>query len=103
MGQVGPLFHIIAALSDEMFVVLERVFKQSLAKFSQVLAVLGLQQSVLADAGQVVFNRTFCKLKILLGSLEVGLGPIALGSLRPGTTRELSVKEIGDLYAAVGL
>jgi 16S rRNA U516 pseudouridylate synthase RsuA-like enzyme len=31
------------------------------------------------------------------------VGPIALGPLRPGTTRALSVREIGDLYAAVGL
>jgi 16S rRNA U516 pseudouridylate synthase RsuA-like enzyme len=31
------------------------------------------------------------------------VGPVALGSLKPGTTRRLSVREIGDLYAAVGL
>ena len=31
------------------------------------------------------------------------VGPVALGNLRPGTTRELTVREIGDLYAAVGL
>jgi 23S rRNA pseudouridine2605 synthase len=31
------------------------------------------------------------------------VGPIALGSLRPGTTRQLTTREIGDLYAAVGL
>jgi 23S rRNA pseudouridine2605 synthase len=31
------------------------------------------------------------------------VGPVALGSLRPGTTRKLSAKEVGDLYAAVGL
>jgi len=31
------------------------------------------------------------------------VGPIALGSLRPGTTRRLTAREIGDLYAAVGL
>ena len=31
------------------------------------------------------------------------VGPIVLGSLRPGTTRELSTREIGELYAAVGL
>src|ERR1039457_4868818 len=31
------------------------------------------------------------------------VGPVALGSLRPGTTRALSTREIGDLYAAVGL
>jgi 23S rRNA pseudouridine2605 synthase len=31
------------------------------------------------------------------------VGPVTLGSLRPGTTRKLSAKEVGDLYAAVGL
>jgi pseudouridine synthase len=31
------------------------------------------------------------------------VGPVSLGSLRPGTTRQLSAKEVGDLYAAVGL
>jgi len=31
------------------------------------------------------------------------VGPVSLGSLRPGTTRNLSTREIGDLYAAVGL
>ena len=31
------------------------------------------------------------------------VGPVSLGSLRPGTTRRLSTKEIGDLYSAVGL
>ncbi len=31
------------------------------------------------------------------------VGPVALGSLRPGTTRRLSTTEIGELYAAVGL
>jgi len=31
------------------------------------------------------------------------VGPIALGSLPPGKTRKLSTKEVGELYAAVGL
>ena len=31
------------------------------------------------------------------------VGPVALGSLRPGTIRALSTREIGELYAAVGL
>jgi 23S rRNA pseudouridine2605 synthase len=31
------------------------------------------------------------------------VGPVTLGSLRPGMTRRLSAKEVGDLYAAVGL
>jgi 23S rRNA pseudouridine2605 synthase len=31
------------------------------------------------------------------------VGPVTLGSLRPGATRKLSTKEVGELYAAVGL
>ncbi len=31
------------------------------------------------------------------------LGPVRLGSLPPGTSRELTTAEIGELYAAVGL
>jgi len=35
--------------------------------------------------------------------VRTNVGPVALGSLRPGTTRQLTTREIGDLYAAVGL
>jgi pseudouridine synthase len=35
--------------------------------------------------------------------LRTTVGPIKLGTLRPGATRDLSTKEIGELYAAVGL
>lgn len=35
--------------------------------------------------------------------LRTTVGPIRLGSLRPGETRDLTTKEIGELYAAVGL
>ena len=31
------------------------------------------------------------------------VGPVSLGSLRPATTRRLTTREIGELYAAVGL
>jgi 23S rRNA pseudouridine2605 synthase len=31
------------------------------------------------------------------------VGPIRLGSLRPGATRDLTTKEVGELYAAVGM
>jgi 23S rRNA pseudouridine2605 synthase len=31
------------------------------------------------------------------------VGPVALGNLRPGAARSLTTREIGDLYAAVGL
>jgi 23S rRNA pseudouridine2605 synthase len=35
--------------------------------------------------------------------LRTTVGPIKLGPLRPGATRDLTTKEIGELYAAVGL
>ena len=31
------------------------------------------------------------------------VGPVKLGNLRPGATRDLTTREIGELYAAVGL
>jgi pseudouridine synthase len=35
--------------------------------------------------------------------VRTDVGPIRLGNLKPGTSRELTTSEIGDLYAAVGL
>jgi 23S rRNA pseudouridine2605 synthase len=35
--------------------------------------------------------------------VRISVGPIKLGNLAPGATRDLSTKEIGELYAAVGL
>jgi 23S rRNA pseudouridine2605 synthase len=35
--------------------------------------------------------------------VRTDVGPIRLGALRPGATRDLTTKEIGELYAAVGL
>src|ERR1700728_4556860 len=35
--------------------------------------------------------------------VRISVGPIKLGSLPPGSTRDLTTKEIGELYAAVGL
>ncbi|HEY0932465.1 MAG TPA: pseudouridine synthase [Trebonia sp.] len=35
--------------------------------------------------------------------LRTTVGPIKLGSLRPGATRDLTTREIGELYAAVGM
>jgi pseudouridine synthase len=35
--------------------------------------------------------------------VRTNVGPIKLGTLRPGANRELSTREIGELYAAVGL
>ena len=35
--------------------------------------------------------------------VRITVGPIKLGNLPPGSTRDLTTKEIGELYAAVGL
>ena len=35
--------------------------------------------------------------------VRTDVGPIRLGNLRPGATRDLTTREIGELYAAVGL
>ncbi|WP_084779956.1 pseudouridine synthase, partial [Planobispora rosea] len=34
---------------------------------------------------------------------RIEFGPVKLGRLKPGTVRALTVKEVGDLYAAVGM
>ena len=38
-----------------------------------------------------------------LAACYTDVGPIRLGNQRPGTTRDLTTKEIGELSAAVGL
>jgi 23S rRNA pseudouridine2605 synthase len=35
--------------------------------------------------------------------VRTDVGPIRLGNLKPGTSRELTTAEIGELYAAVAL
>jgi 23S rRNA pseudouridine2605 synthase len=35
--------------------------------------------------------------------VRTDVGPVRLGNLKPGTSRKLSTREIGELYAAVGL
>jgi 23S rRNA pseudouridine2605 synthase len=35
--------------------------------------------------------------------VRTDVGPIKLGTLKPGSTRELTTREIGELFAAVGL
>lgn len=35
--------------------------------------------------------------------VRTDVGPIRLGNLKPGTSRDLTTREIGELYAAVGL
>ena len=35
--------------------------------------------------------------------VRTDVGPIRLGNLKPGVSRELTTREIGELYASVGL
>ena len=35
--------------------------------------------------------------------VRTDVGPVRLGHLKPGATRELTTPEIGELYASVGL
>jgi 23S rRNA pseudouridine2605 synthase len=35
--------------------------------------------------------------------VRTDVGPIRLGNLKPGVSRDLTTREIGELYAAVGL
>lgn len=35
--------------------------------------------------------------------VRTDVGPVRLGALRPGATRDLTTREVGELYAAVGL
>jgi 16S rRNA U516 pseudouridylate synthase RsuA-like enzyme len=35
--------------------------------------------------------------------VRTDVGPTRLGNLKPGTTRKLTTREIGELYSAVGL
>ena len=35
--------------------------------------------------------------------VRTDVGPIRLGNLKPGASRDLTTREIGELYAAVGL
>ncbi|HEX9065087.1 MAG TPA: pseudouridine synthase [Streptosporangiaceae bacterium] len=39
----------------------------------------------------------------VLRLVRTQVGPVSLGSLRPGTSRRLSTAEVGNLYAAVGM
>ncbi|GAA1262475.1 hypothetical protein GCM10009677_12680 [Sphaerisporangium rubeum] len=39
----------------------------------------------------------------VLDLARIEFGPVKLGRLKPGTMRALTVKEVGDLYAAVGM
>jgi 23S rRNA pseudouridine2605 synthase len=76
----------------DRFRVLERAGKRALVEITLHEGRKHIVRRMLAETGHPVSRL-----------VRTHVGPVALGSLRPGTTRRLSPREIGDLYAAVGL
>lgn len=76
----------------DKFRVIERAGSRALVEITLHEGRKHIVRRMLAEAGHPVSRL-----------VRTHVGPIALGSLRPGTTRALSTAEIGDLYAAVGL
>jgi 23S rRNA pseudouridine2605 synthase len=78
--------------SADKFRVVERLGSRALVEITLHEGRKHIVKRMLAAAGHPVTRL-----------VRTQVGPIALGSLRPGTTRELTVREIGELYQAVGL
>ena len=78
--------------SADKFRVLERLGDRALVEITLHEGRKHIVKRMLAAAGHPVTRL-----------VRTHVGPISLGSLRPGSTRQLSVKEVGDLYAAVGM
>jgi len=78
--------------SADKFRVVERLGSRALVEITLHEGRKHIVKRMLAAAGHPVTRL-----------VRTHVGPISLGSLRPGSTRQLSVKEVGDLYAAVGL
>jgi 23S rRNA pseudouridine2605 synthase len=76
----------------DKFRVIERAGSRALVEITLHEGLKHIVRRMLAEAGHPVSRL-----------VRTHVGPVALGSLRPGTTRALSTREIGDLYAAVGL
>ncbi len=78
--------------SADKFRVVEQVSGRALVEITLHEGRKHIVRRMLAAAGHPVSRL-----------VRTQVGPVSLGSLRPGTTRQLSAKEVGDLYAAVGL
>ena len=78
--------------SADRFRVVERAGHRALVEITLHEGRKHIVRRMLAEAGHPVSRL-----------VRTHVGPVALGSLRPGTTRRLTTREIGDLYAAVGL
>jgi len=78
--------------SADKFRVVERAGSRALVEITLHEGRKHIVRRMLAEAGHPVSRL-----------VRTHVGPVALGSLRPGTTRALSTREIGELYSAVGL
>jgi 23S rRNA pseudouridine2605 synthase len=78
--------------SADRFRVVERAGTRALVEITLHEGRKHIVRRMLAETGHPVSRL-----------VRTHVGPVALGSLRSGTTRRLTTREIGDLYAAVGL
>jgi pseudouridine synthase len=78
--------------SADKFRVVEQAGSRALVEITLHEGRKHIVRRLLAEAGHPVTRL-----------VRTQVGPVSLGNLRPGTTRALTVREIGDLYAAVGL
>ncbi len=78
--------------SADKFRVVERAGDRALVEITLHEGRKHIVRRMLAEAGHPVSRL-----------VRTNVGPVALGALRPGTTRPLTAREIGELYAAVGL
>jgi pseudouridine synthase len=76
----------------DKFRVVERSGSRALVEITLHEGRKHIVRRMLAEAGHPVSRL-----------VRTDVGPIRLGNLRPGTTRELTTAEIGELYAAVAL
>ena len=76
----------------DRFRVVERAGQRALVEITLHEGRNHIVRRMLAQAGHPVSRL-----------VRTQVGPVALGPLKPGTTRRLTTREIGELYAAVGL
>ena len=76
----------------DRFRVVERAGQRALVEITLHEGRKHIVRRMLAEAGHPVSRL-----------VRTQVGPVALGPLKPGTTRRLTTREIGELYAVVGL
>jgi pseudouridine synthase len=78
--------------SADRFRVVERAGSRALVEITLHEGRKHIVRRMLAETGRPVSRL-----------VRTQVGPVVLGSLKPGASRRLTSKEVGDLYAAVGL